>query len=382
MSNVAPVVVIGSGLAGYNTVKEFRKLDKETPVLVLSLDDGHSYSKPMLSTGLTKGKQADDLSMGDPGKMAEQLNASIRNYTTVDAIDTESKLIKIGEESIAYSKLVLATGAVVNKLNFPGSDLDKVVSINDLMDYRTFREKLEGKKHVLIMGAGLIGCEYANDLLNGEYQVTVVNPANTTLTGLVPEFAGKALERALSDAGVAMKMDCYATSIEDNDSHLVVTLSNNEKVECDLVISAVGLKANITLAAASNIDSNKGIKTNNLLETSAKDVYAIGDCAEIEGIVRLYVLPLMTSARALAKTLTGTPTPVSFGPMPVATKTPVCPVVVCPPNSPEGEWQFETSDDSENDICGRFVSTDDKVTGFVLTGSRCNEKQALVKELS
>ena len=381
----APIIVIGSGLAGYNLVKEFRKLDKENEILVVSQDDAHSYSKPMLSTAIAKGKLADELSMGDPGKVAGQLNISIRNHTTVDRIDPENKTIAIGNETLSYSKLVLACGAKVNKLKFPGSDLDKVVSINDLMDYRKFRtlldtEKAEGKKHVLIMGAGLIGCEYANDLLAKEYKVTIVDPNTTALSALLPSEAGQALIEGLSEAGCNFEMESYVNEISEQGDSLLAQLNNGKEVECDLVISAIGLKPSIQLAQDSGIQCNHGIVTNDKLQTSATDVYALGDCAEIEGQVRLYVLPLMTCARALAKTLNGEPTSASFGVMPIATKTPACPVIVCPPPTDAvGQWQI---DKTGIDVCGRFTNDEGILQGFVLTGQRSVEKQALVKELT
>ncbi len=379
MTTQAPIVVIGAGLAAYNLVKEFRKLDQDTPVMIISQDDAHSYSKPMLSTGYAKGKSADDLSMGDPGKMAITLKASIRNHTTVSEIDTLNKQVMIGDERITYNKLVLAVGAQVNKLSFPGSDSEKVYSINDLEDYRQFRAAAEGKQHVLIMGAGLIGCEYANDLHAGGYQVTLVNPASQPLTNLVPEPIGKALAQGLYDAGIDLRMDTAVSAIEESGETLKARLTNGQEIECDLVISAVGLKANIALANTAGIACDKGIITNEFLETSAKDVYALGDCAETFGQVRLYVLPLMSSARALAKTIAGTPTAVSFGAMPVATKTPACPVVVLPPETSDGSWVF---DGEGQDLCGRFSNTEGQLKGFALSGTRCKEKQALVKELN
>jgi rubredoxin-NAD+ reductase len=383
--STAPIIIIGSGLAGYNTVKEFRKLDKDTEILVISQDDAHSYSKPMLSTAIAKGKSADDLSMGDPGKIADQLNISIRNHTTVDRIDTDKKTILIGDEALPYSQLVLASGAIVNKLKFPGSDLEKVVSINDLMDYRQFRSLLdsdgsEGEKHVLIMGAGLIGCEYANDLLAKDYKVTIVDPGKTALASLIPGEAGQALIDGLKEVGCNFEMGSYVKEISEQSGSLTAQLSNDKEIECDLVISAIGLKPNIQLAKDSGIECNHGIVTSAELQTSAQDVYALGDCAEIEGTVRLYVLPLMSSARALAKTLNGETTPVSFSVMPIATKTPACPVIVCPASADiSGQWQMEQEG---LDICGRYVSDEGTLCGFVLTGKRTVEKQALVKELS
>jgi len=378
MAQTHPLIVIGTGLAGYSLVREFRKLNKETPVLMISRDDGHSYSKPLLSTGFTKQKSADDLSMGDIGKMASQLNVSIRNFSEVSHISPENKEISIGSEVLAYSKLVLASGACVNRLSFPGSELENILSINDLMDYRTFREKIADKKHIVIMGAGLIGCEYANDLLNGEYQVTLIDPSTTALNGLIPDFAGDAVVQGLESAGAKFRLQQTVESVVENQQGLSATLNDGSVINCDLIISAVGLKPELTLAQIAKLECDKGILTNAYLETSNENIFALGDCAQIEGLVRLYVLPLMTSARALAKTLNGEKTPVQFGIMPIATKTPACSVIVCPPLTINGEWCIEQEGIN---ISAKFLSFDKKILGFVLTGDRVKDKQSIVKEM-
>jgi len=385
MPDVLPIIIIGTGLAGYSLAREFRKLDQNTPLLMLSRDDAHSYSKPMLSTGFTKKKDANALSMADPGKMAAQLKVSIRNFTDVTHIEADQNQIRIGDETLGYSKLVLASGAKVNTLDFPGSDHPDVISINDLMDYRAFRQKLTtGKKNILIMGAGLIGCEYANDLLNDGYQVTIVDPSESALNGLIPDFAGKALIQGLEEAGAEFHMQDYVSEVHGQKDGLHVRLNNGRELKCDLIISAVGLKPDIGLAREAGIHCNRGITTNAYLQTNQDNIYALGDCAEVEGRVRLYVLPLMASARALAKTLHGQKTEVIFGIMPVATKTPACPVITCPPiTTPDktiaGEWKIEQ--DGIN-IMAKFVDTHQHLRGFVLTGDKIKAKQNLLKELA
>lgn len=380
MGCVLPIVVIGSGLAGYTLVREFRKLNRETPVLMLTRDDGHSYSKPMLSTGFAKGKSAEDLSMADPGKMAAQLNISIRNFTEVSRIDPETNSIYIGAEVLAYKQLVLANGASVKTLGFSGSNHRNILSINDLMDYRTFRDKLAGKQRVLVMGAGLIGCEYANDLLQGGFQVTVVDPSETALSGLVPDFAGNAVVQGLEHAGVKFRMKSFVQKVVDQGTSLFVTLSDGTEINTDLIISAVGIEPALSLAKSAGLECARGVVTNRYLETSHKDIYALGDCAQIDGHVLLYVLPLMASARVLAKTLNGERTAVSFAVMPVITKTPACPVVTCPALEKNGHWQVEHAE--AINIKARYVNKDGATLGFVLTGECISDKQKLVKEMS
>lgn len=373
----APVIVIGTGLAGYNLVKEFRKQDAETPVLMITADDGRNYSKPMLSTGFTKGKSASELAMADAGKMAEQLNVTIRTNTRVTSIDADAHTVFIGEEPVEYSKLVLAWGAEPVAARIEGDAGEHIFAINDLQDYANFRAELDGKKRVLVMGAGLIGCEYANDLSNGDYEVDVVAPCSQILPNLLPEQAAVAVQHGLEGLGVTFHLGPIVTRVTQSDSGLIVELSNGEQVETDIVVSAIGLRPRLDLAVKAGLQVNQGICVGRSLETSEKDIYALGDCAEVEGKVLLYVMPLMASARALAKTLAGQPTDVSYGAMPVMIKTPVVPVVVSPP-AIEGVWDIES-----NGVNVKALCRDDAggLLGYALTGACVADKLALNKEL-
>lgn len=373
----APVIVIGTGLAGYNLVKEFRKQDVETPVLMITADDGRNYSKPMLSTGFTKGKSANELAMADAGKMAEQLNVTIRTNTRVTDINAEAHTVFIGEEPLEYSKLVLAWGAEPVAARIEGNAGEHIFAINDLQDYANFRAELDGQKRVLVMGAGLIGCEYANDLSNGGYEVDIVSPSSQVLPTLLPNQAALAVQHGLEGLGVKFHLGPLVTRATQAEDGLVVDLSNGEKIETDIIISAIGLRPRLDLAVKAGLRVNQGICVGRSLETSAKDIYALGDCAEVEGKVLLYVMPLMASARALAKTLAGQPTDVSYGAMPVMIKTPVVPVVVSPPTI-DGIWDIESSGVNVKALCRDDAG---ELLGYALTGACVADKLALNKEL-
>lgn len=373
------VVIIGTGLAGYNVAKEFRKLDSETPLIMITADDGANYSKPMLSTGFTKQKTAAELVMSDVGAMADQLKCTIRTFTQVTAINTQTQTVHVGDENITYTKLVLALGADVINVPVHGDTAGNVFSINDLLDYAKFREALQGKKRVLIMGAGLIGCEFANDLSNGGYQVELVAPCEWVLPTMLPEVPARAVEQGLRSLGVVFHFGPTVSSLKKTAEGLEATLSNGVIVKTDIVISAIGLRPRVALAKEAGIDVNRGIKVNRLLETSAANVYALGDCAEVDGHVLLYVLPLMSCARALAQTLHGKPTQVTYPAMPVGVKTPVTPLTFHPPigNVP-GVWSFEA--DGAN-VRAYYKDESGALRGFVLTGEATNDKAKLAKEL-
>lgn len=375
----APVVIVGTGLAGYNLAKEWRKLDSETPLLLISADDGRSYSKPMLSTGFGKNKDADGLVMAEVGAMAEQLKAEIRTHTRITGIDPGHKRLWIGEEAVPYRDLVLAWGAEPIRVPVAGDAEDAIFPINDLEDYARFRAAAAGKRRVLILGAGLIGCEFANDLRLGGLEVDVVAPCEQVMPGLLPAAAAAAVQAGLEGLGARFHLGPTLASLQHQGEALQAHLSDGTLIDCDLVVSAVGLRPRTALAAAAGLDINRGVMVDRQLRTSHANIFALGDCAEVDGLNLLYVMPLMSCARALAKTLAGEPTAVAYGPMPVTVKTPACPLVVSPPPlGRHGEWTVEGAGADIKALCR---DADGALLGYALTGTAVQEKLALNKEL-
>ena len=375
----APVVIVGTGLAGYNLAREFRKLDSETPLLLITADDGRSYSKPMLSTGFGKNKDADGLSMASPGAMAEQLNAQVRTHTRISGIDPGHKQLWIGEEAVPYRDLILAWGAQTVQVTVEGDAQDAIYPINDLEDYARFRTAAAGKRRVLILGAGLIGCEFANDLIAGGYNVDLVAPCEQVMPTLLHPAAAAAVQTALEGIGARLHLGPILTRLQRTADGVEAHLSDGSVIRCDVVVSAIGLRPRTDLAAAAGIRVNRGIEVDRLLKTSHANIFALGDCAQVEGLSLLYVMPLMSCARALAKTLAGNPTAVSYGAMPITVKTPVCPLVVSPvPPGYEGVWSVEGSGPDIKAVCR---DADGKLLGYALTGEAVREKLALNKEL-
>lgn len=376
------VVIVGSGLAGYGLVSGLRKFDSEVAITLITRDGGESYSKPMISTGYTKNLSAEKLAAQTPAAMAEQLGITVLTRKTVDSIDAEGKLLLLeGGETIAYSELVLTLGAELIRPPMAGNAADEVMGVNDLDDYRRFRDTLEAKgaRKIAVIGAGLIGCEFTNDLLNGGFEVEAVDPMSWCLPTLLPEPAGRAVQAALEAKGARFHFGPLATEVNRSSNGYQVLLNNGEHIEADAVLSAVGVRPRTQLAAAAGLEIGRGIKTNRLLETSTPGIYALGDCAEVAGHVLVYVAPLLAAARALAATLSGNPTEVSYPAMPVTIKTPACPVCVSPvAKDAEGSW---TLSGEGSDIKGLFHSPEGQLLGFALTGTAVKERMALAKEL-
>ena len=373
------IVIIGSGLAGYTVIREIRKLNKEIPITLVTKEPGYFYSKPMLSTALASKKDATQLISTPADGMATQLELNILSETDVTAIDSTKQVISTSKGEIAYCKLVLALGADQIRLPLQGNAANEVLTVNDLEDYARFRNAINGKKKIAILGAGLIGCEFANDLVLGGYEVDVIDLAPQALGRLIPEAAATDLQEKLSAAGVRWHFNTTVQTIDRANDQLNITLANGTLISSDVVLSAVGLRPRLDLAKASGIATGLGIQVNRELETNMPHVYALGDCAEVEGLVLPYVMPIMQAARALAVTLTGQRTALTYPAMPVMVKTPALATIVSPPaKGATGQWK---TNPIEGGLEARFESNDGKLLGFVLMGTATAQRGALTKEL-
>lgn len=375
-STSAPLVVIGSGLAATTLVREWRKLDSDTPLVIISADDGASYYKPALSNALSKGQTSDDLIQQSAETLAEQYQARVLTHTEVTAIDTVTRTVQLSEgQPLTWGKLVLALGAEPMQPPLEGNAVDRVHRVNDRQDFSAFQQALRGQSRVTIMGAGLIGCEFANDLASAGYAVEVAAPSESLLTGLVPPEIGRALQGELEKLGVRFYLGPLASRVDQGaGGGLSVSLTNGRQLQADVVLSAVGLTPRIRLAREAGLAVHKGVVVNRNLQTSQADIYALGDCAEVDGLNLMYILPLTNAARALAKTLAGETTAVHWPAMPVTVKTPACPVIAYPPRS-DGAWQIEGSGANLAAVC-RHGET---VLGFALCGDRIKERNTWLK---
>ncbi len=387
-----PLVIIGSGLAGYTLAREFRTLDSAQPVVVICDDSGCQYAKPALSTAIAQGKQADDLVTATAADMADQLGILVLNNTRVDAIDASRHELLIGADRFSYGKLVLALGASPRRPSIEGNGADRVLTVNSLKDYRVLRAQLEqispsttGKAaNVLILGGGLIGCELANDFVSGGYAVDLVTSAPRLVSKMLPEPLSDALQKRFESTGVRCHMSRQVTGVYQHTAGLLAALDNRQYLAVDMVVSAIGIKPVTDLAETAGLISgpmmnNKAVPVDRYLQTSDPDIYALGDCADVDGVSLQYVMPLMACARALAQTLSGNPVAVCYGPMPITIKTPVMPLVVAPVSAHQaGEWHILKD---EAGYQAEYRDTENNLLGYALSDQHVNRKYALNKAL-
>ena len=382
MSNPAPksVVVVGSGLAGFGVLRELRKSAPDAKLTMVTLEDGHFYSKPALSTALAKGKTAITLVTSDAEKMKTQLKLDARIGRKAEAIDRAGKALCTTGGPIHYDALILATGALPFRPQMEGNAAHRAISVNQLDHYGRFRAELPDGARVLVMGSGLVGTEFANDLVTNGYKPIVVDMLALPLAQLVPPAVGEKVRDTLAAEGVQWHLGRKITAIDYSEPGpgYVATLDDGSTIEADLVLSAVGLRPNVNLAEEAGLEVGLGIKVNQFGQTSDPDIYAIGDCAEYQHGLSAYVMPIMAAARGIAPSVLGTPTEIRFPPLSVQVKTTLFPINLLPPApSVAGEWREVEDDASGSKYI--FVGNDNVVRGYVLTKEKCEHRMDMDK---
>jgi rubredoxin-NAD+ reductase len=369
-------VIIGSGLGGYSLARELRKLAPAQAITVVSADGGEFYSKPMLSAALAQGKDIKALTQKSAAQMEAELGLTVLTRRRVMAIDRQSRTVVLaGGETLAYDQLVLALGADPRPYQVPGSESVTIHTVNDLDSYAVWRDGLIPQGRVLLIGAGLIGCEFANDLVAGGQRVKVVDPAPWPLGRLLPQELGEELQAALTSAGVRFHLSRSVVRLEPGKA----VLDDGSVVEFNKALSAIGLLPRTALAVAAGLVVDKGIVVDSALRTSDPAIFALGDCAQTAAGPLPFVAPLMAEAKALAATLAGTETKLVLPALPVVVKTPALPVAVCPPPpGMAGEWRVSGEG---RDRKALFLGADGTPLGFALSGSLTAERQALAKEM-
>ena len=375
LADKPPIVIIGAGHAGLGLAEALRQRSPEQPVVVVCEDQGARYSKPALSIALAQGKSPAQLVRESALEIEKRLNIRIYAHTQVLSIDTEKQYLETSIGRLDYAKLVLATGAA--PIGLPGfAGHPALLSVNDLADYRKFREQLEPTSRVAIIGSGLIGCEFACDLAASGHQVELIGLAQQLLDPLVPAPLAQALEDKLVDQ-VTCHHGTTLESIEQQEGKWVLTLSSGESCTADIVLSAIGLAARTELAREAGIECQRGIVINAGMKTSAHNVWAIGDCVEINGRPQPYLAPINAAINPLADCLLGRPTMVHYPTVPVVIKTPQLPLVSLP--ATEGQWQVK---EVANGLVAEQRDSTGQLVGFALAGAATAQQQAMLELLN
>lgn len=373
MNTHADIVIIGSGMAGYMLAQNIRQIESNKSITVVTQNDGRFYPKPMLSTALYHKKSPDHIVTATAQEMMDKYNIDVMTNAPVTEVDFAQKKVQLPNQSLAYDQLVFATGSKSNKIP-KVKDVEGLLSVNSMEDYEALLDQLPHAQEILIIGSGLVGIEFSHDLLTAGHRVSMVSQTEEALWGLVPKAIGLKCRDHLIDMGLEWITDAGVRDVQRQDKKLSVHFSEQPIKQYDLVLSAIGIAPNTDLAKQSGLNTKRGIITDTYGCCRAKDVFALGDCAEIYGLNLTYVAPIKQQAQAIAKTLTGTKTPIHYPAMPVVVKMPTFPLTLVPVREPKitGQWEIQdNADDSE--MIAAFYD-EKKLKGFALAGTATRQR--------
>lgn len=373
------IVIVGGGFAALQTIKMIRKTDPNIAITMVTADAGIEYSKPNLSHVFSQAQTPQQLAINTAQQLAELHNVVIKTNVWVNEINTEQQFIVAGDDIIPYSKLVLATGAAPFIPAAEGLSAQATITLNSLEEFEKHKAQIDAAQRITVIGGGLIGVELAFDLQTAGKSVTVIEPASYLLGSLVPPFISLELERELRKAGVTVETDAmvsHATYLADG---VRLQTTSSRLIKTDVVIAAAGLMPNTALAQQTGMAVNRGIIVDEAMRTNIKNVYAIGDCAEIQGRVMAYLQPAILAANVLAKQLTTGEGKLSLPHIMTKVKTPSYPIQLAGRDIQTAQ-SWETRFDPKGIVAKGFNEAN-QLVGFIVTGEHTKAAFPLLKEL-
>ncbi|WP_380876154.1 nitrite reductase large subunit [Sphingomonas sp. DBB INV C78] len=303
------LVVIGNGMAGCRAVEEVLARDASRfRITIFGAEPRVNYNRIMLSPLLAGEKSFDDIVINDEAWYAGN-GIELVAGDAVTAIDRQAKTVTSASgRTIAYDKLLIATGSDPFVIPVPGKDLPGVVTFRDMDDVGTMLRAAENGGHAVVIGGGLLGLEAAHGLTLRGMGVTVIHLMSTLMERQLDEAAGWLLKNALEARGQTILTGADTAEIYGDGKVEGVRLKDGREIPASLVVMAVGIRPNTRLAQASGLAVGRGIQVDDHMVTSDADVLAVGECVEHRGLCYGLVAPLWEMCRALADGLTTGPT--------------------------------------------------------------------------
>lgn len=380
VSNQADVLIIGAGYAGWQAAESIREQLPDSEITLLTACDGTVYPKPAISMALSQGRTAEDLKEASAEEKAAQLDIGVKTRTKVMSINTKRKKVMTTTGSFSYDKLILATGARAVLPKIEGDAGHEVLAINDLNAYRKFRNALEGKNSVTIIGGGLIATEMAEDLATQDIKVDLIVRGNHLMRQILPSSIADTLEDKMKQKNIQLHFDTQITQMDTAENGYQLTTAEGSHIDTQMVLSAIGLQPNIDIAKKAKLETNKGICINQYCQTSDPDIYSLGDCSESNGVIQAYLEPIRRQAKTIAAHMSGDQSQ-EFLILPplVKTKTPSLSIMLSPPlNMEQGEWEVTLQAGNDQKI---LFKDHDKISGFALSGELASSANQLYQQL-
>lgn len=317
---VKELVVVGNGLAGMRLVSEVLKRDPLSyHVTVFGSEPYLTYDRIRLSQVLA-GEVGPDEILVYPREWYEAHHVDVYTANTAQSIDKVRQTVTGSGVSVRYDELVLATGSRPAILPIPGSDLKGVYTFRDIGDCDHLIDAAPNTKRAVVIGGGLLGLEVAKGLIERGVEVIVVHLPEHLMERQLDKDAAYLLQRELETQGMTFLMNRRTVLLRGSTHVEGLQFDDGEIVLADMVVMALGITPETSLARNSGILVRKGIIVDNLMRTSVPHIYAVGECAEWEGRTYGTVAPLFEQAKVLADVLTSTIPQTNFNGYPESTK--------------------------------------------------------------
>ena len=273
-------LIIGNGIAGVEAAINIRKIDKEGNITIITKSENPFYFRPRLIDYLANKVTFKEIIAKQKKFYEEQRIKNVFN-TKITGIRLEAKnAIDSSGVTFKYDKLLLAAGAKPFLPPIDGIDKKGVFAFRQKKDADNIKLFCKDKKNVVIVGGGLLGLEVANSLTILGKKVTIIEYFNQLLPRQLDEKGAEVLKTILERKGLSFKLGNITEKIDGKDKVERVMLKSGEIVKTDAVIISAGVRPSLELVKDINLEINRGVKVNDYMETSIKDIYAAGDIAE------------------------------------------------------------------------------------------------------
>ncbi|VAW47647.1 Nitrite reductase [NAD(P)H] large subunit [hydrothermal vent metagenome] len=303
------LILIGSGMVGARFIERLLvEAPSQYDIRVFNKEPAGGYNRIMLSPVLAGEKPLPDIMTHDEAWF-EARSVHLHTSSEIVAVDQEAKTVTTRQgEQYPYDKLIIATGSSPFIIPVPGHDLPGVVAFRDIRDVNLMIDATQKKQKAVVIGGGLLGLEAANGLIKRGMDVTVVHLGDVLMEMQMDAVSGKLLQQSLEEGGMKFVMQGQTAEIL-GDTHVTgVKMADGRVVDTDLVVMAVGIRPNVGVGKKMGLEVNRGIVVNDQLQTSAPNIYALGECVEHRGLLYGLVAPLYEQAQVLAETLGSSPT--------------------------------------------------------------------------